>query len=199
MLDKRREDRIRQDSKDWKYSHRDRSTAGGWVKLLNRFEIKCNDANIGHVLDPARLAEIRTLPDPAPQILYQQQYDEEGNAIPESAAEKSERVLQNKRAYDDYKAIKTIKMQEQAKLPANFDTAITTLYSLLDNVIVEALDVKKAEVRRQGVTSSEQLYAILREELENQHRPHTSLDAVKLRQNLKDLRGDYIGWRAYLQ
>ena len=84
-------------------------------------------------------------------------------------------------------------MQEQAKLPTNFDTAITTLYSLLDNVIVEALDFKKAEARRQGVTSSEKLYAILREELKNQHGPYTSLDAVKLRQILKDLRGDYIG------
>ena len=66
MLDKRIEDRIRQDSKDWKYFHCDRNTAaGGWVKLLNRFEIKCNDANIGHILDPVRLAEIRTLPNPA--------------------------------------------------------------------------------------------------------------------------------------
>ena len=125
--------------------------------------------------------------------LYQQQCDEEGNAIPESAADKSERMLQNKRAYDDYKAIKTI------KLPANFDTAITTLYSLLDKWYCWSLDVKKTEVRRQGVTSSEQLYTILREELENQHGPHTSLDATHQHgQNLKDLRGDYIGWRAYL-
>ena len=45
----------------------------------------------------------------------------------------------------------------------------------------------------------EELYGILRQELETAHGPHTSLDAVRLKQNLpRDLRGDCISWRHYL-
>ena len=138
MLDKRIEDRIRQDSKDWKYSHRDRNTAGGCVKLLNRFEIKCNDANIGHILEHSRIQCRRSCINSSMMKPSQNRLQTRANVC-----------FKIRGHTTTTKAIKTIKMQEQAKLTANFDTAITTLYSLLDNVIVEALDVKKAEVRRQ--------------------------------------------------
>ena len=44
--ERRRDDRLRRNSKDWKYSYRDNSSAGGWTKLFNRFETKCKEEKI---------------------------------------------------------------------------------------------------------------------------------------------------------
>ena len=193
--ERRRDDRLRQNSKDWKYSYRDKSSAGGWTKLLNRFETKCKEEKIGHVLDPVRLADIKSIPLRPTMEAYQIQYDLNGDPIPEHPADREERMLRNKQSYDDWAAVKAAKSKKLDKLPEDFDKAITVMYSCLDDVIVDALDVEK---KKHPGADPEELYGILRQELETAHGPHTSLDAVRLKQNLRDLRGDYISWRHYL-
>ena len=195
-VDIRKDDILRQNAKDWKYSQRDRNTANGWAKLLLNIKNKSTKLGIGYLYNDAKVAAIKQKPVEPEDELYEQLYDANGDEIPESKKLNEERINRNKKAYDQWGKLCDQRVKDLKKLEQDYEKAMNIINECVDNLIVHALDVELQ--KHTDVATNEELYKIMRKELESEHGPNTSLDTEILKQKLRTMDGDAISWRNYI-
>ena len=195
--DIRKDDHTRQNAKDWRYSQRDRNTANGWSKLLLNIKNKSIKLGIGYLYNSDKVANIKKEPVEPVDELYEQQYDANGVEIPESKKLNEERLIKNKKAYDLWLKLCEQRTKDIKKLEQDYEKAMNIINECVDNTIVHALDI--ALQRQMGsATTNEELYLIMKKELESEHGPNTSLDTEILKHKLRTMDGDKMSWRDYV-
>ena len=192
-VDIRKDDILRQNAKDWKYSQRGRNIANGWAKLLLNIKNKSTKLGIGYLYNDAKVVAIKQKPVEPEDELYEQLYDK----IPESKKLiNEERINRNKKAYDQWGKLCDQRVKDLKKLEQDYEKAMNIINECVDNLIDHALDVELQ--KHTDVSTNEELHKIMKKELEYEHGPNTSLDTEILKQKLRTMDGDAFSWRDYI-
>ena len=176
---------------DWKkYSAKDKSR---WPELQQMISIKLNSNEIGYLLDPSAIAEIKA--DPAKPTY---EHFKPSTAKPtETNEEKEARDLTNDVLKSMYKEALSTKTRERKDMQRHFEKYLAIIFEdLVDKAIRDELhDFMTSDC--QGMTAEDRCNAVLKH-LQNTHGPHSNLDVQQLTNSISELRPDSMGWSKYL-
>ena len=171
---------------DWRrYSAKDKSR---WPELQQMISIKLNSNEIGYLLEPSAIAEIKT--DPATPAYAH--FKPSLSKPSETDEEKEARDLANDVLKSMYKESLSTKARERKEMLKHFEKYLAIIFEdLVDKPIRDELhDFMTSNC--QGMNAEDRCNAVL-QHLQNTHGPHSNLDVQQLTNSISEVRPESMG------
>ena len=151
--------------------------------------IKLNSNEIGYLLEPSTIAEIKA----APAASAYEHFKSSTAKPTETNEEKEARDLNNDVLKSMYKEALSSKVRERKDMLKHFEKYLAIiLEDLVDKAIRDELhDFMTSNC--QGMNAEDRCNAVLKH-LQNTHGPHSNLDVQQLTNSISELRPDTMGW-----